>query len=64
MVLLGFPRILRIVNENSLLLIENHQVKLDREHRVSVAHDRDFVCAATILGLTLIISILPSFLGP
>ena len=49
-VLLDFSRIFGIVNENLLLLIENHQVILDREHRVSDAHDRDFDFAATILG--------------
>ena len=26
-------------------------MNLDREHRVSVVHDRDFVCISTILGL-------------
>jgi len=40
------------VNEFSLLLTENHLVMLDREHRVSVAHDRDFVCVSKILGQT------------
>ena len=52
MVLLGFPRILGILNGFSLLLIEIHQVKLDSQHRVSVYHDRDSVCVSTILGFS------------
>ena len=50
--MLGFPRILGILNAFSLLLIEIHLVKLDREHRVSVYHDRDSVCVSTILGFS------------